>query len=121
MLVTAGAIDGGKAAKARELGTRTVHPDQYAVLLQHLQPALSRAIKAIPKSRPQPAPKHAAGTDFAAADGPPAPGDVISKAPGPNPALARQWARENGFEVGVRGRSHKDVLDAYIAAHPDGA
>jgi len=119
MLVTDGSMDGGKAAEARELGTRTVHPDQYAAFLQYLQPALSRAIKAIPKSRPRPAPKHAAGVS--ATDGPPALGDVISRVTVPNPALVRQWARENGFEVGVRGRLHKDVLDAFVAAHPNGA
>ena len=60
MLITDGTMDGTKAAKARDLGTRTVHPGTYTILLEHLQPALTRAAKAVPKSRPAPAPKHAA-------------------------------------------------------------
>lgn len=39
MLVSDGTMDGTKAANAAELGTRVVHPDQFEVLLQHLQPA----------------------------------------------------------------------------------
>lgn len=29
------------------------------------------------------------------------------------PAAIREWARENGHEVGARGRFRQDVLDAY--------
>lgn len=50
MLVTAGAMEGTKAAKARELGTRVVHPDTYTHLLGHLQPALARDVRALPKA-----------------------------------------------------------------------
>lgn len=39
MLVTDGAMDGTKAARARDLRTRIVHPDTYEILLRHLQPA----------------------------------------------------------------------------------
>ena len=35
MLVTDGAMDGTKAAKARDLRTRVVHPDAYEILLRH--------------------------------------------------------------------------------------
>jgi len=39
MLVSDGSMDGTKAASAAQLGTRVVHPDQFEVLLSHLQPA----------------------------------------------------------------------------------
>lgn len=31
----------------------------------------------------------------------------------------REWARENGFDVGVTGTIRKEVRDAYTAAHPN--
>lgn len=37
-LVSDGTMDGGKAQKARELGTRVVTPDEFSYLLRHLQP-----------------------------------------------------------------------------------
>lgn len=40
MLVTDGSMNGGKATRARELGTRIIAPQTYEVLLRHLQPAL---------------------------------------------------------------------------------
>lgn len=39
MLVSDGSMDGTKVASATMLGTRVVHPDQFQVLLDHLQPA----------------------------------------------------------------------------------
>jgi DNA polymerase III subunit epsilon len=30
-----------------------------------------------------------------------------------DPALVRQWARTNGYEVGDRGRLPREILDAY--------
>jgi DNA polymerase-3 subunit epsilon len=39
MLVSDGSMDGTKAASAADLGTRVVHPDEFEVLLIHLQPA----------------------------------------------------------------------------------
>ncbi|SER25024.1 DNA polymerase-3 subunit epsilon [Actinokineospora terrae] len=39
LLVTDGGFSGGKAEKAELHGTRRVHPDEFAVLLDHLQPA----------------------------------------------------------------------------------
>lgn len=37
-LVSDGTMDGGKAQKARELGTRIVTPEEFAHLLRHVQP-----------------------------------------------------------------------------------
>lgn len=41
MLVSDGTFEGTKAVKAQALGTRIVDPTAYAVLLDHLQPALA--------------------------------------------------------------------------------
>jgi DNA polymerase-3 subunit epsilon len=40
MLVSDGSMDGTKAACAAELGTRVVDPDEFEVLLNHLQPVI---------------------------------------------------------------------------------
>lgn len=45
MLVTDGSFSGTKDARARELGTRRVTPEQYAVLLRHVQPAVEKAMQ----------------------------------------------------------------------------
>jgi len=111
MLVTDGSMDGTKAAKARDLGTRVVHPDVYAVLLAHLQPAVSRGAQPLPLTHATPDPRHPPNTAPETASEP-----VPSVAGGPNPADVRAWARANGVEVGVRGRLHKAVIDAYVAA-----
>lgn len=77
-------------------------------------------MKPVPKIRTGPAPKHASGADEPyAKDGPPGSTEVSRGAVGPTPSEVRQWARENGFEVGVRGRLHQEVLDAYMAVHPE--
>jgi DNA polymerase-3 subunit epsilon len=116
MMVTDGTMDGTKAARARELGTRVVHPDTYVLLLGHLQPALARDVRAFPKSRPLATPRHAAETQTSSASVSP---EAAPTASGPNPAAVRAWARANGIEVGTRGRLHQDVFDAYFAAHPE--
>lgn len=36
---------------------------------------------------------------------------------GVEPAVIRQWAKEQGMEVSERGRVSKEVLQAYEAAH----
>lgn len=110
MLVTDGTMDGTKAAKARELGIRVEHPDTYAVLLRHLQPALAREARGL--SSPERAePNWASG----ASTQPQARSAAALAAP--NPALVRAWARANGHDVGTRGRLHKDLIDAYIRAN----
>lgn len=52
MLVTDGSFSGTK--DARELGTRRVTPEQYAVLLRHVQPAVEKAMQVAPPLRRQP-------------------------------------------------------------------
>lgn len=42
ILVSDGSMDGTKAASASRLGTRVVHPDQFQVLLDHLQPGKAK-------------------------------------------------------------------------------
>jgi DNA polymerase-3 subunit epsilon len=112
MLVSDGTMNGTKAARARELGTRVVHPDAYAVLLTHLQPALPREARALPK-------QGASALDTSADMGPSSrePSVIVPVPTGADPALVRAWARANGLEVGARGRLHKSVIDAYLAAN----
>jgi DNA polymerase-3 subunit epsilon len=42
LLVTDGTYEGNKAAAAQLLGTRIIHPDQFAVLVNHIQPPATR-------------------------------------------------------------------------------
>jgi DNA polymerase-3 subunit epsilon len=42
ILVSDGSMDGTKTASATRLGTRVVHPDQFQVLLDYLQPAKAK-------------------------------------------------------------------------------
>jgi len=42
LLVSDGTYEGNKAAAAQLLGTRMVHPDQFAVLVNHIQPPATR-------------------------------------------------------------------------------
>lgn len=116
ILVTDGTMDGGKAAKARELGTRTEHPTTYAMLLKHLQPAVARDAKLVPKTAARPQPRHASIQRLPDAM---VSVDVQPEKLGASPAEVRTWARANGYEVGTRGRLHQDILTAYAAAHPN--
>jgi DNA polymerase-3 subunit epsilon len=88
-LVTDGSFSGGKLAKATELGTRLVHPRDFEVLLQHLQPATRTEPKA---SARQAATATAAPT-----------GTGSHTTAQPSPAVIRAWAIAHGYEVGVRG------------------
>lgn len=99
MLITDGSFSGGKLAKSQELGTRRVHPDIFDVLLQHLQPAAGHAVLGAP------APVRAV-----TAATPTSPGAA-------SPSSIRAWAAASGYEVGVRGRLPKSVVEAYTAAH----
>jgi DNA polymerase-3 subunit epsilon len=110
LLVSDGTMDGTKAAKARQLGTRVVDPDLYAVLLEHLQP--SQPAVARHSSSPVAAPRAKAG---AGAEQP-----VVQVVAG-SPAQVRGWAKNNGWEVGVRGRLPRELLAAYAAAHTQAA
>lgn len=44
---------------------------------------------------------------------------VIREEDAPSRGEIRAWARENGFQVAVRGALPKEILDAYNEAHPD--
>lgn len=103
LLVTDGSFSGGKLAKSLELGTRTVHPDVFEVLLTHLQPAASAANG--PKAE-----------KLAVIPQPEAAGSPTTLTPSTSPSSIRTWAIANGYEVGVRGRLPKQVLDAYEAS-----
>gem|GEM_PF-1885181 len=115
MLVTDGTMDGTKLAKAREVGTRIVHPDTFETLLSHLQPALSSAER--PRRSADRSRRESAGTQEATVTAPPR---LTSDA---SPSVVRSWAIANGYSVGVRGRISSDIWDAFAAAQiaPDPA
>lgn len=108
LIVSDGTMDGGKAAKGRELGTRVVDPAVFKDLLEHLQPALPRNERRIPGARQARAPKPVVAS---VRDSPDLPRGV-------SPSEIRQWGRDNGWEVGVRGRLNRDLVDAFVKAHP---
>ena len=114
MLVTDGSFEGGKAADAAALGTRTVTPEVFETLLRHLQPAAPTPAVVVPAQRPQPQPavESVAGhPDRATSTG------SAAIAAGVTPAAVRTWARANGYDVGARGRLPAEVFDAYARAH----
>ncbi|QKE85335.1 exonuclease domain-containing protein [Arthrobacter sp. NEB 688] len=109
MLVSDGSVDGIKAAKARQLGTRTVDPALYSVLLEHLQPAVPRV--QAPAVSIRSSPRAEAPSDRSTQMEP-----VPASGPRVEPAVVRAWARVHGFDVGVRGRLSTELLVAYAAA-----
>jgi len=109
MLVTDGSFAGGKADEAAGRGTRCVHPDEFATLLKHLQPAVKKAAARLP--RPRAAESATASSPPRALDSVPAAHVAIS------PAAVRTWARANGHEVGERGRLPAELTEAYRRAH----
>lgn len=120
MLVTDGTVLGGKHDKATALGVRMVDPDTYRALLAHLQPALPAGRPTVRTAAPSSASTGTTATPSSAADaatahsnGAAVPG---SAAPTPSPALVRAWGRDNGWEVGQRGRLPAGLLEAYTAA-----
>ncbi|MER7556889.1 exonuclease domain-containing protein [Nocardioides sp. NPDC126508] len=117
ILITDGGFDGTKAARARELGTRTVHPRQYGVLLDYLQPSLPRSLKPLPKVPSQRTiSSMSAGSSEADGTAVSANNASVSSV---NPTAVRQWGRENGWELGARGRLPRELIDAYAAAHSE--
>jgi DNA polymerase-3 subunit epsilon len=95
----------GKARAARELGTRVVSPAVFAALVESVQPA------SVPQPRVQDD-----GEAVRAAD-PPAPTPFLPQADRPeDPATIRAWAREQGLDIGLRGRIPASVLAAYRAS-----
>ncbi|WP_216870638.1 exonuclease domain-containing protein [Modestobacter excelsi] len=112
-LVTDGSFEGGKADNAASLGTRLAHPDEFAILLDHLQPVVSKSAVAAPVPRLGAA--STASTESStvvAAEGRTVPSAHV----GPSPAAVRAWARINGYEVGDRGRLPAEVTEAYRRA-----
>lgn len=108
LLVTDGSFAGGKADEAAGHGTRCVHPDEFAILLKHLQPATKKAPASSPRHRSGP---NLRGSAPAAASRVPPAHVAIS------PSAVRAWARSNGHEVGDRGRLPAELTDAYLRAH----
>ncbi|MGR0221342.1 exonuclease domain-containing protein [Agromyces sp. ZXT2-6] len=111
MLVTDGSFVGGKLQRALELNTRLVDPTTFEVMLNHVQPALAPSPAASRLERAEtPTPSQR--------DWELAPSTVVATTAaysGPSPAVIRQWALENGYSVGVRGRLPREVLEAYNA------
>lgn len=106
-LVTDGGFVGTKAEAAQQVGCRLVHPDVFGELLKHLQPAVPRQRRTVLKPV----------MSFAdSADKPALVDTVTSQA---DPSLVRQWARDNGYAVGTRGRMPQELFAAYetAAAH----
>jgi DNA polymerase-3 subunit epsilon len=111
MLVTDGGFQGTKAAKAAELSIRVVHPDTFDVLLSHLQPAR-------PPAQPALAARASVSAPASDVEEPKTEASTQEGARGAAPSVVRAWAIANGIEVGVRGRLHADVFDAYWLAQP---
>ena len=95
MLVTDGTFHGGKAAKAAEVGSRIVSPSEYNVMLDHVQPALVESAEEAPSKKSSAALVMTTTTDE------------------PSPTVVRAWALANGYQVGIKGRVAKDVIDAF--------
>ena len=120
MLVTDGTMLGGKHEKANSLGIRMVDPQTYRQLLAQLQPAVPARQTNAPREappRPNAVPAAAAGTRRQ-------PGGnsstaAVSAVAAPSSAVVRAWGRDNGWEVGQRGRLPAGLMDAYVAAHTD--
>lgn len=129
MLVSDGSFSGAKAAAAAQLGTRVVHPGDFTKFLDHIQPTLDLApleltqLRAVRRIAPDTAPTLTTATSFALPHGD-APAACNVREGTAQPALVRPsasavraWARDQGLEVGVRGRLASEVWEAYDAAH----
>jgi DNA polymerase-3 subunit epsilon len=91
-----------------------VHPDEFATLLKHLQPAVKRGATAVPRPRIPNLPlATSAPASRQAADA----GTLLAAHVSASPAAMRAWARANGHEIGERGRLPAEVTDAYRRAH----
>lgn len=118
MLVSDGGFAGGKLAKATELNVRIVTPSDFAILLEHLQPARRLADKAKPAVRASPAREESA-TTAAAATAQPAVATPAAATAAPatqtstSPREIRAWAAANGYVVGRRGRLPAELVQAY--------
>jgi DNA polymerase-3 subunit epsilon len=118
LLVTDHTVLGGKHEKATALGVRMVDPDTYRELLAHLQPAVAPSRPAAPRGASSKAPAQP-DVNASTRTAPASSADASAAPAGPSPALVRAWGRDNGWEVGQRGRLPAGLLDAYVAAHSD--
>jgi DNA polymerase-3 subunit epsilon len=98
-----------KAVAARRYGTRVVSPEEFAVLVQYVQPA--RPAEPAPRT---PSPRAAHAVTPTRPRSKPSPEEAETRV---DPAAVRAWAREHGLAVGVRGRIPAHVLAAYRAHH----
>lgn len=126
LLVTDGTFVGTKAAAAAECETRVVAPEIFQELLDHLQPAAPRHRA----PRRQPTYTDSKATQQTLTDSSGAPSTTLSSRHGAandvptgdrarrrvSPAAVRQWARDNGYQVGQRGRLSQEIVDAYRVA-----
>lgn len=90
-LVTDGSYSGNKVRDAEKFGTPKVNPDQYKILLKHIQPAGSTPLSKKDKER------------------------ISSQtgAEGLDVSVVRNWAIENGYEIAPKGRLQSEIFDAY--------
>jgi len=106
LLVTEKAESSTKDSEAEQLGTRTVQPREFEVLLTHLQPALtSSSPTAQTTATPSRATSGSATTPTV-------------RSAGHDAGRVRQWALDQGLTVSARGRLSADVVTAYRNAHP---
>lgn len=126
MLVTDGSLSGTKAAAAEQLGVRRVHPHEFAILLDHLQPWTPTQSKSRSAAAPRPS-----LADHDGSAGPSASRELgaqvdVEDALGGGrrlratpPSVVRAWARDLGLDVGVRGRISEELWQAYELAHAE--
>lgn len=123
MLVTDGTMHGGKYEKATALGIRMVEPATYQRLLEHLQPHANSAAEPVvaPTSNSTSSTVRAttSASPGAATDDAAVVPRLASTAATVSAATVRAWGRDNGWELGQRGRLPADLQDAYAAAHAD--
>ncbi len=100
LLVTEKVEPSRKNSDAEQLGTRTVRPYEFHVLLAHVQPALTASPPIPPRATSEPAAI------------PP------GRSRGPDAGRVRQWALAQGLTVSARGRLPADLVTAYRIAHP---
>lgn len=111
VLVSDGTVTGRKAEAAQQFGIRVVEPEEFEMLVRHIQPWESRTAASSGLRRNHPA-------DGAAALSASLQADPTAAANGAqaNPATVRAWAIAEGLTVGARGRMSSDIWTAYARA-----
>lgn len=114
LLVTDGSYNGNKAQAAAELGTRVVHPDDFRIMLDFIQPwagSVATACRTQSPATSMPALVTAGSAKSGAND------QASTGSRRDSPSTVRAWALEAGFEVGTRGRLSAEIWEAYAVAH----